>query len=361
MSYHLRVERDALTAEEEAEEKKAPDDDEQDAEPAMLQFVTGNPHVEIISGLLHLYRNVEENGEVDEAKFIASTRSGMKIRLPSPRSTMVCIVAVPSHLSVNDLVEFIAGFREHVQRIRILRDTAPYKYMALLQFDDQHNADEFYAEYNGRHFNSMEPEMCTIVFVAKVDFHDLEHQDEGGASGSGGSSSGGASSGDGAGAGRGSPSAKSPSHSVLTRTFLPRSGMMELPTCPVCLERLDSSISGVLTTVCNHAFHCNCLAKWEDSSCPVCRYCQSMSDSIGTSACEMCDSTKSLWICLICGFIGCGRYSGEHAKEHFAETAHAYSLELETQRVWDYAGDGCVYIYYAGGACTIAFANAFLD
>jgi BRCA1-associated protein len=348
--YQLRIEREVSeegTEKVEAEEKKAPDELD---EPSILQFVTGNPHVEIISGLIHLYRNVQEDEEVAEAKFIASTHSGLKIRLPSPRNTMVCIVAVPSHLSVNDLVEFIAVFREHVARIRILRDTAPYKYMALLQFDEQQNADEFYAEYNGRHFNSMEPEMCTIVFVAKVDFHDLERKDESscGSSSGGSSSSGAAASSDagaGASAGRSSPSpsGKSPSHSIMTRTFLPRLGTTELPTCPVCLERLDSSVSGILTTVCNHAFHSNCLAKWEDSSCPVCRYCQSMGDGMGTNACEMCGSTKSLWICLICGFIGCGRYSGEHAKEHFAETAHAYSLELETQRVWDYAGDGCVH------------------
>ena len=49
-------------------------------------------------------------------------------------------------------------------------------------------------------------------------------------------------------------------------------GQTELPHCPVCLERLDQHISGVLTTVCNHSFHCTCLSQWADSSCPVCRY-----------------------------------------------------------------------------------------
>jgi BRCA1-associated protein len=45
----------------------------------------------------------------------------------------------------------------------------------------------------------------------------------------------------------------------------------ELPTCPVCLERLDEHISGVVTTVCNHQFHSDCLLAWGDTSCPVCR------------------------------------------------------------------------------------------
>lgn len=44
-------------------------------------------------------------------------------------------------------------------------------------------------------------------------------------------------------------------------------------------------------------------------------------------------------MCLICGNVGCGRYKGGHAKEHWKDTAHSFSLEMETQHVWDYAGD----------------------
>ena len=58
-----------------------------------------------------------------------------------------------------------------------------------------------------------------------------------------------------------------------------------------------------------------------------------------SNICVTCDTTDDLWICLICGNVGCGRYKGGHAKEHWKETAHCFSLELETQHVWDYAGD----------------------
>lgn len=98
-----------------------------------------------------------------------------------------------------------------------------------------------------------------------------------------------------------------------------------------------------------------------DSSCPVCRYSQTLrsshpsssssnhpipfaapaTDSIST--CSVCSSTTNLWICLICGNIGCGRYGRAHAHEHYVSTTHLYALELETQRVWDYAGDGYVH------------------
>ena len=42
---------------------------------------------------------------------------------------------------------------------------------------------------------------------------------------------------------------------------------------------------------------------------------------------------------MICGNVGCGRYKGGHAKEHWKDTSHCFALEIETQHVWDYAGD----------------------
>lgn len=59
--------------------------------------------------------------------------------------------------------------------------------------------------------------------------------------------------------------------------------------------------------------------------------------------CSICGTSENLWICLICGHVGCGRYKGGHAIEHWKETQHCYSLELETQKVWDYAGDNYVH------------------
>jgi BRCA1-associated protein len=124
----------------------------------------------------------------------------------------------------------------------------------------------------------------------------------------------------------------------------PTPSLVELPTCPVCLERMDDT-TGLLTILCQHVFHCACLSKWRGSGCPVCRHTQpqpSLSQPFGASAsdfCRVCDCGEDLWICLICGHVGCGRYKGGHAKDHWKETAHNYALEIETQHVWDYAGD----------------------
>ena len=69
---------------------------------------------------------------------------------------------------------------------------------------------------------------------------------------------------------------------------------------------------------------------------------------------EACRSTVDLWMCLICGHTGCGRYRGSHAAEHFEETGHGFALEVADGRgvrsgrqgselVWDYTRDAYVH------------------
>ena len=109
---------------------------------------------------------------------------------------------------------------------------------------------------------------------------------------------------------------------------------------------MDESVSTVLTILCNHSFHGSCLAQWEDTTCPVCRYVQSP-DVVAEQRCSECSSADDLWICLICGYVGCGRYVGGHSHAHFLATEHSYTMELvqnqNVQRVWDYVGDNFVH------------------
>lgn len=113
--------------------------------------------------------------------------------------------------------------------------------------------------------------------------------------------------------------------------------------------------NGLMTIPCSHVFHCTCLQNWKGAGCPVCRFtntpglegtpddarnpCSQPFGSSVSNLCSVCDCTDDLWICLVCGNVGCGRYKGGHAKDHWKETAHSFALELETQYVWDYAGD----------------------
>ena len=90
---------------------------------------------------------------------------------------------------------------------------------------------------------------------------------------------------------------------------------------------MDESISTVLTILCNHAFHSQCLSQWEDASCPVCRYVQTP-ELVAEQRCSECQSSEDLWICLVCGYVGCGRYVGGHSHAHFLETEHRYVLKI---------------------------------
>lgn len=110
--------------------------------------------------------------------------------------------------------------------------------------------------------------------------------------------------------------------------------------------------TGLLTIICQHVFHCTCLQKWKGSGCPVCRYTQhdlrrssqgAMAADDESAECTVCHSDMNLWVCLICGSVGCGRYDGAHAFAHYKETSHAFAMDLATQRVWDYVGDAYVH------------------
>ncbi|KAF5954398.1 hypothetical protein HYC85_007254 [Camellia sinensis] len=249
-----------------------------------FQFSSGNPRIEETRGFMHLYCN----------DFASSFPE-----LPVGRKTMVCVLGVPNHMTYADFCQFCSSFIHHMLEMRIVRnDGVEDRYSVLIRFDDQSSTDAFYKHFNGRRYSSLEVEACRVLFTVDVQYTGLiEHAQT------------------------------SPASST------------EQPTCPVCLERLEQDMSGILTTICNHSFHCSCISKWADSSCPVCRYCQQQPEK---SICFVCQTSENLWICVICGFVGCGRYEG-HSVRHWKETQHCYSLELDTQRVWDYAGDNYVH------------------
>ncbi|XP_048728991.2 BRCA1-associated protein-like [Ostrea edulis] len=252
-----------------------------------IQFFSGNPMVERTCGILHLYKDNKKTLLKEEV----------------PRSELICMLAVPAAYTIHDLVKFTAPVVEGIEYMRIIRDTTPNQYMVLIKFCNQRLADEFFNTYNNVSFNSIEPDICQLIYVAKVE---VMKDSEG--------------------------------------ACLPVTGLTELPNCPVCLDRMDESVDGtpVLTILCNHTFHVNCLAKWGDTSCPVCRYCQTPEET-ADQRCMTCGSQESLWICLVCGNIGCGRYVELHAYKHFQETQHTYAMQLGNNRVWDYVGDNFVH------------------
>ncbi|KAK3707696.1 hypothetical protein RRG08_050511 [Elysia crispata] len=253
--------------------------------PTTISFLCGNPSVELTKGILHIYKDSQMTA----------------LDKDIPRSEMLCILGVPASYTIHDLISFTAPMGDYVNYMQVLKDAFPNQYLLLIKFKDQASADEFYSYFNNRPYNSIEPDICHLVYVGKVE---IINESEG--------------------------------------ASLPFLDMTELPNCPVCLERMEESVDGILTILCNHAFHTHCLAQWGDTSCPVCRYCQTP-EEVADQRCMSCGSHESLWICLICGNVGCGRYVGLHAYRHFQDTNHTYAMQLGTNRVWDYAGDNYVH------------------
>ncbi|KAH7105889.1 hypothetical protein BKA62DRAFT_688285 [Auriculariales sp. MPI-PUGE-AT-0066] len=271
---------------------------------------TDSGSTQLPEGIIHIYRSTARPQPPDESPTTS------KRPLPAPTDAtagnILAVLAVPGWMNHSDFLTFVAPAADALEHVRILRDFAPNRAIVLLKFRTAQDAGDFAEAYSGKPFGAIEPETCQVVRVASVSID-----------------------------------------SAVDDPFERPDEAYELPTCPVCLDRMDSAVTGLVTIPCSHTFHCTCLSRWGDSRCPVCRYSQNLINSSSVnaashtpsalSACTDCGTTTNLWICLICGNVGCGRYGRGHAQAHFNLTTHLYALELETQRVWDYAGDGYVH------------------
>ena len=336
-------------------------------------YIPSDPKTtEVGWGVVHLYRDSEESPLLEgdaAAKRSSLDRASSKVggeEFELDNCTTLCILAVPSWMMPSDLLGFVGDqAREDVSHFRLIRTGRTNKYMVLMKFRSPKRAREWQKAYNGRLFSAAEPENCHVVFIKSVEF--LSPTEEKSANGNGNE----------VGEGRFPQNQHHDPFTPSSATHVARAekslsskplappppNLLELPTCPVCLERMDET-TGLLTILCQHVFHCACLEKWRfpGSGCPVCRYTQSPSYTFpyprpshshggeevedAEPLCSICAAgheNVNLWICLICGNVGCGRYDAAHAYAHYEETSHCYAMDISTQHVWDYAGDGYVH------------------
>lgn len=313
------------------------------------------------NGVIRLFREFED----DDSDEVVSP----DIQSNPGDDTMVAIIAVPTYFTATDLLGFIGeNYMSNISHIRILKSDKPNRFLVLIKFRDIVKAAEFQYHYNGKPFNSMEPETCHVVYVKSVQLKNPTNNETAASESM-------------------IPfllqdpftSSSAVATDISSNSTIENVNLIELPTCPVCLERMDATVTGLLTIPCQHTFHCQCLTKWKDDTCPVCRYShnianervrrstnlfqhlnrressstppsrppttllQQSGDETG-EVCMECDQTDNLWICLICGNVGCGRYApAQHSLKHFINTGHCFAMEINTSRVWDYAGDKYVH------------------
>ncbi|XP_002964385.2 BRCA1-associated protein isoform X2 [Selaginella moellendorffii] len=208
--------------------------------------------------------------------------------LPDERSENLCVLGVPSAIEPAEFFQIASSFSDKIEKLQCIRNDTSQ--IMVLQFDSQSSADAFYHCFDVD-LLPLKNAICHVLYTRDVYF----------------------------------------TNSLQDACEAPP-GLTEIPTCTFCLQRLDEHISGVPARKVDSFDPRN-------SSCLVCWY----SLQSENTTCSVCPTSENLWVCVICGFVGCGRYKEGHAIRHWKETRHCCSLELESQRVWDYVGDNYVH------------------
>ncbi len=125
---------------------------EAEADAFELPFFSGNPRVERVSGVVHLYRPTPA-GVPASPPHAPSSSSPAAVALPV--TDAVCALGVPGTLSVADFCQFLGAWLPRVRDMRLVRDERArgedaFRYAALLRFDAPSAAEEFYRFYHGR-------------------------------------------------------------------------------------------------------------------------------------------------------------------------------------------------------------------
>lgn len=294
----------------------------------------------------------------------------------------VCIIGIPSSFSTYDLIDILEPLID-IAGLRLIQDSIRGRYIALVSLKSNESVDAFYKNHLGTKFSKFLPEFCQIVYLDSVTIRKNVVS---------------------------SNQYKNPQFwGLMDSKMRISTEQLELPTCPICLERMDVDTTGLLAITCQHTYQCRCLSRWGDTKCPVCTNTNnqvieednllidsdnmekdadftlskslnnlkngsnqlkldedswlikkiidshfpkisslesiriSNTDLSGHQECFICQKKKNLWMCIICGYVGCSRYSGWHAFRHFNSTNHAFALDLDSQRIWDYKTDTYVH------------------
>ncbi|KAM7475873.1 hypothetical protein LguiB_023116 [Lonicera macranthoides] len=281
-----------------------------------LPFSSGNPRIEETRGVMHLYKDDD-----------ASSSS----ELPVGRKALLCVLGVPNHMTYADFCQFCGSFVQHMLEMRIVRvDGMEDRYSILIRFDDLMSSDTFYKHFNGRRFSSLEVEACHILFTVDVQYTgSIEHAQTSPAS-----------------------STEQASCPVCLGIFLKALVMRDWTKIWVVFSQPSATIlSIVLVFLIGQILH----ARYADIASSSLKNLnvsfakhQRMSGYVFFVVLLVAEGTKFILLYFSYyyagfSFVPMTRYKEGHAIRHWKETQHCYSLELETQRVWDYVGDNYVH------------------
>eukprot|EP01016_Furgasonia_blochmanni_P041616 TRINITY_DN542_c0_g1_i8.p1 TRINITY_DN542_c0_g1~~TRINITY_DN542_c0_g1_i8.p1 ORF type:complete len:211 (-),score=11.75 TRINITY_DN542_c0_g1_i8:13-645(-) len=172
----------------------------------------------------------------------------------------------------------------------------------VINFKSQDRADNFFKEFNCHSLNQYD-ELMYLLFAERLTFVRLDQEFD---------------------------------------SYTSMMNYTQLPTCPLCIEKLDSSVTGIYYEMITRTFAYENQNRWKDAraTCIVCSKTKNPTLSKASSRvddngqrntqseedcarCSICLDAENTWICMICGYCGCGRYKYGHAIDHYFCTRHA--------------------------------------
>ena len=256
----------------------------------------------------NLLENIEANIELYKvnSNSLSLTNEVETFRfLPINRTKSLFLINLPEDVTIDYFINYIGEEIEKINNITIITEPKTKFRSLIIKFFEQDMADNFYYNYKVKSIKENKSEFLYFVFLRNIIYTSNENKNV---------------------------------INVKNNKKEEEYSLSQMPTCPLCLEKIETSNCGIETIL--GIFPCERWTNYKIS----CKVCNKLSSSvISLLTCEKCKNKLSLWCCLICGNIGCSRYQNGHAVEHFKETQHRYSLELESQRIWDYSSDKWVH------------------
>ena len=79
------------------------------------------------------------------------------VRTNKTDGRLLCIVAVPLHISIIQLLHFLEKYQDNIEHIQTIRENNVHdRYLTLLKMDSAESAEAVYLEFNGKAFSALE-------------------------------------------------------------------------------------------------------------------------------------------------------------------------------------------------------------
>jgi BRCA1-associated protein len=104
----------------------------------------GNPRVEHVTGVVHLYRHIPADAAQPSGEAAPS-------ELPAGRGHHVCVLALPPDMGFPEFSAFLGAYFASAREVRLVRRAGGTSAcLVLLRFNAQDAADGFYKDFNGK-------------------------------------------------------------------------------------------------------------------------------------------------------------------------------------------------------------------